>query len=80
MGHVTRINPHSGACACCGKRVAAKAPSDMPVGSPFGPGITALVVYMHTRHVVLEARLRHVVLEARLRHVVLEARLWHDVS
>ena len=55
---VTRINLHSGACACCGKRVAAKAPTDMPVGSPFGPGITALVVYMHTRHMVSFSRLR----------------------
>lgn len=55
---VTRINLHSGACSCCGKRVAAKAPLDMPVGSPFGPGITALVVYMHTRHMVSFSRLR----------------------
>lgn len=38
----TRVNLHRGACPCCGKRVAAAAPADMPPGSPFGPGIVAL--------------------------------------
>ena len=43
----TRINLHSGTCPCCKARVAADAPADMPIGSPFGPGIVALVVYLH---------------------------------
>ena len=53
----TRINLHSGACRCCGTRVAAAAPADMPPGSPFGPAITAHVIYLHTRQMVSYARL-----------------------
>ena len=34
-----RINLHKGQCPCCKRRVAAKSPTDMPPGSPFGPGI-----------------------------------------
>ncbi len=54
---VTRIHLHRGTCSCCGTRVIAKAPADMPPGSPFGPGIVALVVYLHTRHMVSYNRL-----------------------
>lgn len=53
----TRINLHSGDCPCCGERVAATAPTDMPVGSPFGPGIVALVVYLHVCQMVSFNRL-----------------------
>ena len=53
----TRINLHSGDCPCCGERVAATAPTDMPVGSPFGPGIVALVVYLHACQMVSFNRL-----------------------
>ena len=49
---VTRVNIHSGHCPCCGKRIAGAPPADMPVGSPFGPNVVALVVYLHTRHMV----------------------------
>ena len=55
---VTRVHLHRGRCPCCGKRVAAPAPADMPPGSPFGPGIVALVVYLHTRHMVSFNRLK----------------------
>ena len=55
---VTRVNLHSGTCACCGKRIAAEPPIDMAPGSPFGPGIVAFVVYMHARHMVSYERLR----------------------
>ena len=55
---VTRINLHSGLCPCCGKRVAAAPPPDMPPGTPFGPGITALVVYLHTKQMVSFNRLQ----------------------
>ena len=48
----TRINLHRGSCPCCGERVAADPPADMPAGSPFGPGIVALVVYLHACQLV----------------------------
>jgi transposase len=54
---VTRVNLHRGACSCCGARVTAAAPDDMPLGSPFGPGIVGLVAYLHARHMVSFSRL-----------------------
>lgn len=54
---VTRVVLHAGTCGCCGERVAAQAPVDMPEGSPFGPNIRALVVYMRYRHHVSYCRL-----------------------
>lgn len=53
----TRVNLHSGTCPCCGERVAAEPPADMPLGSPFGPSITAFVVYLRTRQMVGYARM-----------------------
>ena len=55
---VTRVNLHHGVCPCCGSRVAATPPLDMPPGTPFGPGITALVVYLHTKQMVSFNRLQ----------------------
>jgi len=54
---VTRVNLRRGTCPCCGARVSAAAPDDMPVGSPFGPGIVALATYLHVRHMVSFSRL-----------------------
>jgi transposase len=53
----TRINLYRGDCPSCGKTVTAKAPADMPPGSPFGPGIVALVTYLHACEMVSFARL-----------------------
>jgi transposase len=53
----TRINLHSGSCSCCGQRVAAEPPADMPLGSPFGPGIAAHVVYLHATQMISYSRL-----------------------
>jgi transposase len=53
----TRINLHRGDCPCCGKTVTAEPPTDMPPGSPFGPGVVALVTYLHGCQMVSYARL-----------------------
>ena len=44
---VTRINRHSGVCPCCRKHVAAPAPEGLEAGSPFGPGLCALILHLH---------------------------------
>jgi transposase len=49
----TRINLHRADCPRCGKTTTA----DMPPGSPFGPGIVALVTYLHGCQMVGYARL-----------------------
>jgi len=54
---VTRVNIHSGTCRHCGKRISGTPPAGMLPGSPFGPGIAALVIYLHTRHMVSYSRL-----------------------
>src|SRR6201987_479444 len=53
----TRINLHRADCPCCGKPPTAEPPADMPPGSPFGPGIVALVTYLHGCQMVGYARL-----------------------
>ena len=53
----TRVHQHSGDCPCCHQRVTATPPEDMPLGSPFGPGIVALVVYLHACQMVSYSRL-----------------------
>ena len=53
----TRVHLHKGFCRCCKRRVAAKPPADMRPGSPFGPGIVALVTYLHACQMVSYARL-----------------------
>lgn len=54
---VTRVNLHSGACGQCGHRIAGTPPAGMQPGSPFGPGVGALAIYLHTRHMVSYSRL-----------------------
>jgi transposase len=53
----TRINLHRADYPCCGKTTTAEPPADMPPGSPFGPGIVALVTYLHGCQMVSYARL-----------------------
>ena len=44
--HVTRVSLLGGACLCCARKFKAKPPQDMPKGSPFGPNLRALVIYL----------------------------------
>jgi len=54
---VTQIRLFGGRCACCGERVTAAAPAGLEQGSPFGPSIAAMVVYLHYAHAIGMERL-----------------------
>jgi len=54
---VTRIHRHRGVCPCCRKSVIAPPPTAMEPGSPFGPGIVALVLHLHITQAVSFERL-----------------------
>ncbi len=54
---VTRINRHCGVCPCCRKPVSAPAPEGFEPGSPFGPGIVALILHLHITQAVSFERL-----------------------
>ncbi len=56
----TRIELFRAACPCCKTRVTAPAPADMPDGTPFGPGITATIAYLHGCQMVGFKRLTEV--------------------
>lgn len=54
---VTRINRHRGVCPCCRKSVSAPVPEGFEPGSPFGPGIEALIIHLHITQAVSFERL-----------------------
>jgi transposase len=54
---VTRINRHSGICPGCRKHVAAPAPEGLEPGSPFGPGLCALILHLHITQAISFERL-----------------------
>ena len=54
---VTQVRLFGGRCACCGERVTAAAPAGLQPGSPFGPSIAAMVVYLHYAHAIGMERL-----------------------
>ena len=54
----TRIHLHSGVCPCCDATFKAPAPESMEPGSPFGPGIQALVIHLHVTQAISFERLR----------------------
>jgi transposase len=43
---VTRVTLHGGTCPCCAKTFKAAPPDAMVPGSPFGPNLRALIVYL----------------------------------
>jgi len=60
---VTRIHRHSGTCPCCRKAVCAPAPEGFEPGSPFGPGIGALIIHLHITQAVSFERLSRLMAE-----------------
>jgi transposase len=56
----TRIELFRAGCPCCKARVTARAPADMPEGTPFGPGITSIIAYLHGCQMIGYKRLTEV--------------------
>jgi transposase len=56
----TRIEVFHATCPCCKARLTASAPADMPEGTPFGPGITSIVAYLHGCQMIGYKRLTEV--------------------
>jgi transposase len=54
---VTRINRHRGVCPCCRRQVTAAAPKGFEPGSPFGPGLCALIIHLHVTQAISFERL-----------------------
>ncbi len=54
---VTRVALYAARCPGCGARVVAPAPAGLEPGSPFGPSIEALAVYLRYQHAIGYQRL-----------------------
>jgi transposase len=54
---VTRIHRHRGTCPCCRRSFSAPAPEGMAPGSPFGPGLAALILHLHVTQAISFERL-----------------------
>jgi transposase len=54
---VTRVHRHRGICPCCNRGFSAPAPAGMAPGSPFGPGLQALIVHLHITQAIGYERL-----------------------
>ncbi|MGC9217672.1 IS66 family transposase [Acidithiobacillus sp.] len=61
---VTRINRHRGVCPCCQRRISAPAPEGFEPGSPFGPGLCALIIHLHATQAIGFQRLARLLAEA----------------
>lgn len=60
---VTRIHRHRGRCPGCRRGFSAPPPDGMAPGSPFGPGIAALVLHLHVTQAIGFARLSQLMAE-----------------
>jgi len=60
---VTQVTLQGGLCPCCGKRFKAEAPEGLQPGSPFGPNLCALVIYLRSVQAIPLGRLRDVVFD-----------------
>ena len=57
---VTRVTRRGGVCPCCARRFKAPAPEGLEPGSPFGPNLRALVIYLRSVQGIPMARLSDV--------------------
>ena len=60
---VTQVTLQGGLCPCCGKRFKAAAPAGLEPGSPFGPNLCALVIYLRSVQAIPINRLRDIVFD-----------------
>ncbi|WP_262313471.1 IS66 family transposase zinc-finger binding domain-containing protein [Acidiphilium sp. AL] len=63
---VTRINRHHGVCPCCRKHIGAPPPEGFVPGSPFGPGLCALIIHLHITQAISFERLALLMADSRL--------------
>ena len=49
---VTRVHRHRGVCPCCRRDFGAPAPDGLAPGSPFGPGLVALILHLHVTQAI----------------------------
>jgi transposase len=54
---VTRVHRHRGICPCCRRGFSAPFPEGMAPGSPFGPGLAALILHLHVTQAISFERL-----------------------
>jgi len=57
---VTQVSLHGGVCPCCAKRFKAEPPEGLEPGSPFGPNLRALAIYLRAVQGIPLARLSNV--------------------
>lgn len=60
---VTQVTLQGGLCPCCGKRFKAVAPAGLQPGSPFGPNLCALIIYLRSVQAIPLNRLRDIVFD-----------------
>jgi len=57
---ITRVHVHSGVFPCCQVAFTVTAPEGMEPGSPFGPGIQALLIHLHVTQAISFERLKEI--------------------
>jgi transposase len=62
---VTRVHRHRGICPCCRRGFSAPAPEGLAPGSPFGPGLAALILHLHVTQAIGFERLAKLMDEDR---------------
>src|SRR6266404_5450899 len=49
---ITRMHRHRGVCPSCRRGFSAPPPAGIPPGSPFGPGLVALILHLHVTQAI----------------------------